>query len=268
MTAMSATSAHETLSTATAPTERTVLLPGSPATYANRAALREIGLRWNPERYEWHGTTTADRVRVLREQLGLEVRCFGTLDPPPRGPSPLGPSVELLASALQPLRDSAPRPRFGDYSRTRFESRVAFGGPDEGEDAEEVASPTRRFSLRDITSGLPDDSREADERAAERRLRDRRGRVKAARAAISATMGAEEVLRQDWVKAACFYARFGISESAFRQGVPATSSKSSADPGKPIGPLGSAATDFHAKAGAVFLGWSGVSRPARYRFTD
>ena len=52
-------------------------------------------------------------------------------------------------------------------------------GPDE--DAEETATPTRQFSLLEITSGLPDDSREADERAAEPRLRDLRGRVKAAR---------------------------------------------------------------------------------------
>ncbi len=50
-----------------------------------------------------------------------------------------------------------PSPRFGDYSRTRFESRVAFGGPDDNEDAEESATATRQFSLLEITSGLPDD---------------------------------------------------------------------------------------------------------------
>jgi hypothetical protein len=112
-----------------------------------------------------------------------------------------------------------PSPRFGDYSRTRFESRVAFGGPDE--DAEEIATPTRGFTLAEITSGLPDDTREADERAAERRLRELRGRVKAARAAISATPGAEEVLQQDWMRAARFYAGFGITEKQFRRGVAA-----------------------------------------------
>jgi hypothetical protein len=67
---------------------------------------------------------------------------------------------------------------------------------------------------------LPDDPRKADERAAERRLRDLRGRVKAARAAISTTPGAEGVLQRDWVKAARFYARFGITEAQFRQGAP------------------------------------------------
>jgi hypothetical protein len=93
-----------------------------------------------------------------------------------------------------------------------------FRGSDE--DAEEIATPTRRFSIYEVTSGLPDDSREADERAAVRRLRDLRGRVKAARATISATPGAEQVLRRDRIKGAQFYARLGISERMFGHGVP------------------------------------------------
>ena len=48
-----------------------------------------------------------------------------------------------------------------------------------------------------------------------------RGRVKVARAAISDTPGAEQVLRQDWVKAARFYAQFGVTEVMFRNGVSA-----------------------------------------------
>jgi hypothetical protein len=110
-----------------------------------------------------------------------------------------------------------PTPRFGDYSRTRFESRVAFGGPDE--DAEEIATPTRQFSLLEITSGLPDDSREADEKQEARRLRDLRGRVKAARAVVSTTPGLAETIAADWQRAACFYARFEITEAQFRHGV-------------------------------------------------
>jgi len=109
-----------------------------------------------------------------------------------------------------------PSPRFGDYSRTRFESRVAFGGLDE--DAGEVEAPTRRFSVLETTSGLPDDSRETDEKQAERHLRDIRARVKAARAVVSATPGLAEVLQRDWQKAAHFYARFAISEGQFRDG--------------------------------------------------
>ncbi len=50
-------------------------------------------------------------------------------------------------------------------------------------------------------------------------MRDLRGRVKAARAAISAAHGGEETLQRDWVKAACFFARFDISEAQFRHGV-------------------------------------------------
>jgi len=166
---------------------------------------------------------------ILR--VGLEVRCFGPLDQPPRGPSPPKPSAPIAALSLPSVRVSAPRPRFGDYSRTRFESRVASGGPDEDEDAEEfIATPTRRFSLLETTSGLPDDSREADERFAEWRLRDLRGRVKPARAAISSTPGAEEVLRRDWVKAARFYAKFGITEAQFRHGVPSLDCLSQDDP--------------------------------------
>ena len=61
---------------------------------------------------------------------------------------------------------------------------------------------TRRFGLLEITSGLSDDSREAEERAAERRLRDLRGRVRAARADVSRTPGLEEILASDGQKAA------------------------------------------------------------------
>ena len=140
-------------------------------------------------------------------------------------PFPDLPAIRRPETSTQPSRPrgpaprSIPRPRFGDYSRTRFESRVAFGGPDEH--AEEVATPTRQFSLLEITSGLPDDSREADERAAERGLRELRGRVKAARAAVATTPGLAETLQRDWPKAARFYARIGITEAMFRSGVTA-----------------------------------------------
>jgi hypothetical protein len=142
-------------------------------------------------------------------------------------PFPDLPAIRGSDESPQPARPAAsiprrfPSPSFGDYSRTRFESRVAFGGPDEGEDAEEVATPTRQFSLLEITSGLPDDSREADERAEERHLRDLRGRVKRARAAMAVTPGLREILDSDWRRAARFYARFGITEAMFRNGVSA-----------------------------------------------
>jgi hypothetical protein len=195
--------------------DRTVLLPGSPATYANRAYLRALGLRWDPERHQWHGTTTAERVRVLREQLGLEVRCFGTLEP--RGPSPPRPEAPTRLTQvrfLPAVRDPAPRPY--DGSRTHAEARTVY---------REDESATSRFSEREITSGLPEDSREADERAEVRWLRELRARVKAARALVSTTPGMAEAMAHDWRKAARLYARSGITEAMFRHGVAAGSDK-------------------------------------------
>ena len=215
---MSAQSASGTTSTANlfANADRTVLLPGSPRTYENRAVLRGLGLRWDPVGHRWHGSFPAPVVRRLRAELGLEVRCFGILEPSrrpeppglsePAGPGPVRPAVPASVRAWDP----APRLR-GD-SRTRAEARTFYR-------VEEEPPATRRFSLLDITSGLPDDSREADERAAERRLADLRGRVKAARAAITAVPGGKDTFAGDWRKAAVFYARWGVTEAQFRHGV-------------------------------------------------
>jgi hypothetical protein len=218
MTATSAQSASETPSTANSLRDlvaslRTVVVPGSPATYANRAALRAIGLRWDPVGRRWHGTTTMDRVRELRERLGLEVRCFGTLEPP-RGPSPPRPAPSHSPVGV-PTRDPEHSPR--DGSRTCLEARIAL--PGSGEEEEDLPAPTRTFSVLEITSGLPDDTREEDERAAERGLRDLRSRVKIARAVVSATPGLADALREDSRRAARFYARFGITEEMLRHGV-------------------------------------------------
>jgi hypothetical protein len=122
-------------------------------------------------------------------------------------------------------RDSSSRrrrfPRVRVGSRTRVESRVPILEGDE--DAEVIATPTRRFSVVEITSGLPDDSREADERAAERQLRELRARAKTARAVVATTLGLAEALQHDWQKAGRSYARFGATEARFRFGVPAGS---------------------------------------------
>jgi hypothetical protein len=233
MTATSAQSATETLSPANpflrdlVASLRTVVVPGSPATYANRAALREMGLRWDPAGHQWHGTTTAERLRELRERLGLEVRVFGTLKPPrrPSPPRPADPRPQLAATAD---RDRDPVGRLHDGTRTRSEARVVYRDGDE--DADEFPTPSRRFSVFEITSGLPDDSGEADERAEERRIRDLRGRVKRARAVVASTPGLAEALATDWSKAALFYARFGVTEAQFRHGVPTEVSAGVADP--------------------------------------
>ena len=106
--------------------------------------------------------------------------------------------------------------RVHDGSRTRAERRIAFQSLEE---SDEIPTLTRRFGLPEITSGLPDDSRVADQQESERRIRDLRGRVKAARAVVSRTPGLAETLAGDWRKAASFYARFGVTEATFRRGV-------------------------------------------------
>jgi len=139
-------------------------------------------------------------------------------NPFPDLPAIRGPEASPQeACPAVPIVQRFPSPRFGDYSRTRFESRVAFGGPEE--DSEEVTTPTRQFSLLEITSGLPDDSREEDERAAARALREVRARVKAARVTVSTTPELAETLARDWQKAARFYARHRVTEKMFRHGV-------------------------------------------------
>ena len=113
-----------------------------------------------------------------------------------------------------PALDPPRRPH--DGSRTRAEARVAFPTLDH---EDEIAIPTRAFSLREITAGLPDDSRAEDERAEARRLRDLRGRVERARAVVAATAGFAEVLARDWPRAAMFYARYGITQQMPVHGV-------------------------------------------------
>ena len=58
-------------------------------------------------------------------------------------------------------------------------------------------TPGRRFSLLEVTSGLPDDSREEDEREEARRLRDLRDRVRAARAMVATAPGLAGLLKRD-----------------------------------------------------------------------
>lgn len=71
------------------------------------------------------------------------------------------------------------------------------------------------------TRSLGKPFREADEREEARRVRDFRSRVKAAMAVVATTPGLAETLRNDWGKAAQFYARIGITEGVLRSGVQA-----------------------------------------------
>jgi hypothetical protein len=195
-----------------------VRLPGSARTYEVRDILRGMGLRWDPISHAWHGTLNPERRALLERNLGLRPRpvvpieAFSTPGRPVQGPPA---AARAFPRPVRTGSEGAPpssRPR--DSSRTRVEARIAF--PDAGNQDER--SPTR-FSTWDTTSGLLDDSREADERAEELRLRDLRGRVKAARKAIAITPGAAEAMRADWLKEAGFLAQFGITQAQFRRGV-------------------------------------------------
>ena len=70
---------------------------------------------------------------------------------------------------------------------------MPFPSGDEGAEAE-FARNGHRFSLLELTSGFPDDSPEADERARERHVRNLRASVKAGRARGSTTPGLAEIL--------------------------------------------------------------------------
>jgi len=195
---------------------RTVVVPGRPATYANLAVLRGMGLRWDPERHRWHGATTPDQVRELRERLGLEVRVFGVIEALPKGPAAPRPAIPRPTATpiALPTCDQPRRPH--DGSRTCFESRIAIPS---GEEPEEFPTSTRRFTVWETTSGMPDDCREEEERAVERRLSDLRGRVKSARTVVATMSGLAEILASDSQRAARFYARFAVTEATFRYGV-------------------------------------------------
>jgi hypothetical protein len=216
MTAMSARSAPEL----PAPAELVsasphVRVPGTARTYEVRDQLRGLGLRWDPASHAWHGTIRAGEEVVLERELRVRAQVVHPIEAftteaslaPPAGPKPPEPRPRAAGEPRGPPRDG---------SRTRAEARTAYRDVDD-EEGEEVPVQSR-YTVWDTTSGLPDDSREADERAAERRLRDLRGRVKEARAALSASPGAHEVLRGDWRREAAFYARFGITQAQFREG--------------------------------------------------
>ena len=58
-----------------------------------------------------------------------------------------------------------------------------------------------------------------------------RGRVKRARAVVASTPGLVEVLASDWKKAAWFFARFGVTEALFRNGIPPVVTGADGPPG-------------------------------------
>ncbi len=207
---MSAIRAQRASEPASADRPCPIRLAGSARTYEVRDALRGMGLRWDPATHAWHGNLTGASRAVLERAYGLRTQSVVPI-------AAFQPPAVAAAPPQAPRPPAGPRgPTLRDSSRTRAEARVVYREADE----EGIATPTRRFSLLEITSGLPDDSREAEEREAEKRLRDLRGRVKAARAVIAGGPGLSETLKSDWQRAARFYRRFGVTEGFVRHGVP------------------------------------------------
>ncbi len=215
-----------------------LVLRGDQRTFQHRQQLRAWGLRWVREERSWLGILPKTRAWYLTGPLGLtSVGAPVEVEPaprekehsvPPGSTPPAGPAGPHFpvprhepSSSPVPLNSPTGAQLFrpsplhrAPYARSSLESRVAFPRVDnEGRE-------DRRYSLLEITSGLADDSREADERAAAANLRDLRGRVKAARAALAGVPGSEETLARDWILEAHFYARWGITQEQFRHGVP------------------------------------------------
>ena len=228
MTAMSAPCATGAAATPNAD-PATIRLPGSSRTYEARESLKGLGLRWDPVTHAWHGTLPAAQAALLERRFGLRPQVVTPIEA--FAPETV-PAIPAPERPRQPVGSAPPtRGRARDGSRTRVEAALVFapGRWDDDADGEDEGRDRRRFSLLDVTSGLPDDSRAADERAAERHLRDLRGRVKAARAALAAHPAAEERLRADQRAEAAFLARFGVTREQLRQGVPSTTAPEPAD---------------------------------------
>ena len=216
MTAMSARSAPELPAPAElASASRHVRVPGTARTYEVRDQLRGLGLRWDPATHAWHGTIRPGRRSSSSASCGS------------------APRSSTRSRRSRPRRAWRPQRVRSHQNRGRARPESPGGPPGTvprpaprpepptttwTKEGDERPCSTPRFTVWEVTSGLPDDSREADERSAERRLRDLRGRVKAARAALSANPGRQEALRDDWRREAAFYARFGITQAQFRDG--------------------------------------------------
>ena len=85
-----------------------------------------------------------------------------------------------------------------------------------GEEPDEIETLIRKSTLVEIMSGLPDDSREEDDRQEDQLLGNLQGRAKRARAVVASETGLVGILASDkWNPA-----RFGTNEATLPWGVP------------------------------------------------
>jgi hypothetical protein len=118
------------------------------------------------------------------------------------------PNAELACTHLAGVREAHPAPRRRDASRTRSDARLAYRTPLVGG---EDGADDRRFSVLEVTSGLPDDSRDEDQHARALVERQRQGRVRVAQAALETHPGARELVMRDQTRLRMFCARFGVT---------------------------------------------------------
>ena len=183
-----------------------VYVRGDQRTFELRERLRAAGMHWLPDSCSWSGIVPESFVPQMQAE-GLQV-------------VPLVPeghrldrfaereSVTPVPSERVPAHKPRSRPRKEVHVRLSDEQRAGVFLPEHG------------WDTRDITANLADDTREADERRVERRLRDLRSRVKSVRALINADPFIQVTLATNPEKAAAFYAIHGVTSVQVRQGVP------------------------------------------------
>ena len=169
-------------------------------TYAYREELKALRLRWSPLEREWTGVVLGPIISTLRELgLAVEVRDGPAPGGSTRGGAPVPP--EPLPSRRALREPSGPTLK-RDHAKASVEAYAARGAQ---------GRENARLSLLDVTAGLPDDSRDMDERVRAQAEREREGRVAAALAALEAHPEARAQVYQDQTRCARFCARFSVS---------------------------------------------------------
>ncbi|MDE1819978.1 MAG: hypothetical protein KGJ23_11415 [Euryarchaeota archaeon] len=170
-----------------------------PASYAHRAELKALHLRWDPVAREWTGVVLGSDIPSL-ESLGLVVMVRSGVAPLPS--LPRGPSVPGRRQPRDPQGSAPRRPR--DHAKTSVEAYLPKG-------ERESLGRLSRFTLLDITSGLADDTREDDQRVRAQVEAERKGRVAAALAALEAHPVARAQVFHDQTRLRLFCARFSVT---------------------------------------------------------